>query len=153
MKRVLFVCTGNVCRSPMAEGLFREMVKGREDVEVESAGIGAMDGQKASTHSLEVLRDMGIDISRKRSNMLTPDAVRRATHIFGMTSSHKQAVETLFPAAAEKTFLLREFLGGSAMGAEHEVPDPIGLGRDAYEKTCELIKEALPSVLEFVEKT
>ncbi|HZV36291.1 MAG TPA: low molecular weight phosphotyrosine protein phosphatase, partial [Verrucomicrobiae bacterium] len=63
MKTVLFVCTGNVCRSPMAEGIFRHAMKGRRDIQVLSAGIGAMDGQPASPYAVQAVRELGIDIS------------------------------------------------------------------------------------------
>jgi protein-tyrosine-phosphatase len=67
MKTILFLCTGNVCRSPMAEGLFRHAVKGRGEFRVLSAGIGAVDGQPPTPHSVQAMKEIGIDISRQRS--------------------------------------------------------------------------------------
>ena len=67
VKTILFVCTGNICRSPMAEGLFRQMVKDRTDIQVGSAGVATGYGQPPSLHAVEVLRPRGIDISRYRS--------------------------------------------------------------------------------------
>ena len=93
MKTILFVCTGNICRSPMAEGLFRHAVKGRGDFEVFSAGVGAIDGLPPSEHAVRAVRELGIDISRQRSRMLTADLVRRADYIFGMTHSHVDAIK------------------------------------------------------------
>ncbi len=78
MKTILFVCTGNICRSPMAEGIFRHAVKGRGDYEVYSAGVGAIDGLPPSEHAVRAVRELGIDISRQRSRMLTAELVRRA---------------------------------------------------------------------------
>jgi protein-tyrosine-phosphatase len=109
MKTILFVCTGNICRSPMAEGLFRYSMKARNDYRVFSAGVGAIDGQAPSTHAVRALRDLGIDISNQRSRALTPELVEQADFIFGMTHSHVDTVMLLYPHAAEKTFLLREF--------------------------------------------
>ena len=71
MKTILFVCTGNICRSPMAEGLFRHAVKGRGDFEVLSAGVGAIDGMPPSEYAVRALRELGIDISHQRSRMLS----------------------------------------------------------------------------------
>ena len=72
-QKVLFVCTGNVCRSPMAEGFLRHMVKeAGADIEVGSAGIGAMEDMMPSRHSVTAMKEEGIDISRQRSRMLTP---------------------------------------------------------------------------------
>jgi glycine hydroxymethyltransferase len=149
-KLVLFVCTGNICRSPIAEGLFREMAKraGIQDVETASAGIGAGDGQEPSDFSVEVLAEEGIDISGQRSQMLTPDLVEAASHIFGMTTSHQQAIQAFFPEIQEKVFVLRELIVDEAF--DLDVPDPIGMGRDEYERTRNLIKEAMPSVISFV---
>src|SRR5690242_20038372 len=109
MKTILFVCTGNVCRSPMAEGLFRHLVKGRNDYRILSAGVGAVDGQPPSPHAVRALKELGIDISRQRSSMLTARLVDEADYIFGMTHGHVDAITLLFPHAAEKTFVLREF--------------------------------------------
>ena len=104
MKTILFICTGNVCRSPMAEALFRHAVKGRGDFRVVSAGIGAMDGQPPTSHSVRAMRELGIDISGQRSRMLTAELVRSAHLILGMTHSHVDTVALLYPPAAEKPF-------------------------------------------------
>src|SRR5205814_614060 len=107
VKHVLFVCTGNICRSPMAEGIFRAAVKGQRDIEVSSAGVAAMLGDPPSRHAVEVLRPWGIDIAGQRSRPLTDEIVREASHIFVMTRGHKEAIEMYFPEAASKTHLFR----------------------------------------------
>ena len=109
MKTVLFVCTGNVCRSPMAEGIFRRAVEGRGDFRVLSAGLGAVDGHPPSPYAVQAVKELGIDISNQRSRMLSPELVAQADFIFGMTHNHIDTVMLLYPQAAEKTFLLREF--------------------------------------------
>ena len=73
MKRVLFVCTGNICRSPMAEGLFRHIVRGRKGYEALSAGVGALNGQIPSEYSIRALAELGIDIADQRSRSLSAD--------------------------------------------------------------------------------
>src|SRR3954451_958492 len=103
MKTILFVCTGNICRSPMAEGLFRHAVRGRGDYRVLSAGVGAVDGQPDSDHAVRALKELGIDIGKHRSRHLTGELVQQADYIFGMTHSHVDAVTLLYPQAAEKT--------------------------------------------------
>src|SRR5437899_4802361 len=109
MKTILFVCTGNVCRSPMAEGIFRQAIQDRGDYRVMSAGLGAMEGQPPSAYAVQALKELGIDISGLRSRMLTAEMVQQADFIFGMTHSHIDTVMLLYPQAGEKTFLLREF--------------------------------------------
>ncbi|MCB1096204.1 MAG: ribose 5-phosphate isomerase B [Verrucomicrobiae bacterium] len=150
-KKILFVCTGNICRSPMAEGWFREMVRGRSDYEVGSAGISAIDGQRASSHSVEVLAAEGIDITDIRSTNLHRSLAAEATHIFVMTEGHFRAIEMLFPEAAEKTYLVCEFAPEASPTGE--VPDPIGSGIEAYAMTLEILKRALPNVFAFIEQT
>ena len=98
-----------VCRSPMAEGIFRQAVQGRGDYRVASAGLGAAEGAPPSAYAVQAVKELGIDISGLRSQMLTADLVDQADYIFGMTHSHIDTVKVLYPQAEEKTFLLREF--------------------------------------------
>jgi RpiB/LacA/LacB family sugar-phosphate isomerase len=149
MRTVLFVCTGNVCRSPMAQGLFADLVKGRSDIEVTSAGIGAVGGQSPSPHSVEVMHELGIDIRNIRSKPLMADLVRKADFIFVMTYGHLDSMLLLFPSAAEKTFLLREFETDLPV-MERELSDPIGQSREVYRECRDQIRAALPRLLDLV---
>jgi glycine hydroxymethyltransferase len=143
MKTVLFVCTGNVCRSPMAEGLFRHAVQGHGEFRVESAGIGAMEGQPPSPYAVQAVRELGIDISKQRSRMLTSELVRQADFIFGMTHSHIDTVTMLYPQAAEKTFLLREFDETLDL-FEKDISDPIGGSYEVYLDCRDQIEQGIP---------
>ncbi len=136
----------------MAEGLFRRLLGNRKDIEVASAGVHAVSGQPPSLHAVYVLEEEGVDISGLRSQPLTATLVDRATHIFAMTGGHLETIQMLFPHGAEKSFLLREFeeLGTTVW---RDVPDPIGMGRDVYVQCAATIKNALPSVLAFVEQS
>jgi len=151
VKNVLFVCTGNICRSPIAEGLFRRLIGNRRDIEVASAGVHAVRGQPPSLYAVQVCAEEGTDISGLRSRPLTAALVDQATHIFAMTGAHLETIQAVFPQTAEKTFLLREFEEPGTT-VWREVPDPIGLGREVYEHCARIIKNALPSVLAFVEQ-
>ena len=135
----------------MAEGIFRRMVKGRNDVVVASAGISAAAGYPASANSVVALRQLGIDLGRFRSQPLTEALVQKSDYIFAMTHGHLEVILTFFPEAAEKTFLLTEFQTGPERGSD--IPDPIGQGLDSYVKCRERIKNALPSLLKFINPT
>src|SRR5580658_10753919 len=152
MKTVLFVCTGNICRSPMAEGLFRHATRGRTDSRVLSAGVGALEGQPPSTHAVRALKELGIDIAHLRSRMLTSELVDQADYIFGMTHSHVDQINLLFPQAAEKTFLLREF-DETLDEFEKDISDPIGGSYETYAYCRDQIEQGIFSMLNFIEQT
>ena len=128
------------------------MLGNRKDIEVASAGVHAVRGQPPSLYAVEVCEEEGVDISGLRSQPLTAALVDRATHIFAMTGAHLETIQMLFPDGAEKSFLLREFEEPDTT-VWRDVPDPIGLGRDVYEVCARTIKNALPSVLAFVEQS
>jgi glycine hydroxymethyltransferase len=136
----------------MAEGLFRRLLGNRKDIEVASAGVHAVRGQPPSLHAVHVCEQEGVDIRAVRSQPLTAILVERATHIFAMTGAHLETIHTYFPEAADKTFLLREF-EEPGMTVWRDVPDPIGCSRDVYTVCAATIKNALPTVLAFVEQS
>jgi glycine hydroxymethyltransferase len=135
----------------MAEGLFRRLLGNRKDIEVASAGVNAVRGQPPSLYAVAALQAEGVDISALRSQPLTSALIDRATHIFAMTGAHLETIHMLFPNGIEKTFLLREFEEPGTT-VWRDVPDPIGMSRDIYLVCAETIKNALPSVLAFVEQ-
>jgi len=151
MKTILFICTGNVCRSPMAEALFRRAVERRGDFRVLSAGLGAVDGQPPTAHSVTAMRELGVDISGQRSRALTADLLRQADFVFGMTHSHVDTIGLLYPAAAEKTVLLREF-DESLDPFEKDISDPIGSPYDVYVNCRKQIEQGITSILKFMEQ-
>src|SRR5690348_3499598 len=151
MKTVLFICTGNVCRSPMAEGLFRQAVEGRGEYRVLSAGLGALEGQPPSPYAVQAVKELGINISGQRSRMLTPDLVQAADYIFGMTHSHIDTVMMLYPFAAEKTFLLREF-DETLDQFEKDISDPIGGSYEIYLTCRDQIEQGIASILRYLEQ-
>src|SRR6267143_1531499 len=136
----------------MAEGLFRRLLGNRKDIEVASAGVHAVRGQPPSMHAVHVCEKEGVDIRGLRSQPLTATLVERATHIFAMTGAHLETIHMLFPHGAEKAYLLREF-EEPGMTVWRDVPDPIGCSRDVYSLCAATIKNALPTVLAFVEQS
>ena len=135
----------------MAEGLFRKAMGGDNGYRVFSAGIGAMDGQPPTPHSVAAMRELGIDISSQRSRALTSELVRQADYIFGMTHAHVDTVSLLYPGAADKTFLLREF-DDVVDPYEKDIPDPIGCPYDVYVHCREQIQHSIASLIKFMEQ-
>ena len=149
MKQILFVCTGNTCRSPMAEGLFRKMVASTSTIGIASAGVSAAKGQRPSDHAIRVLaEDEGVDISGQRSQPVTKKLVDEASWIFAMTRDHKEMLELIFPSAQGKVHLLREW---EAPG--QDIPDPVGRGRENYTNCKNTIKSSLEKILTVIEKS
>ncbi|SEU13475.1 low molecular weight protein arginine phosphatase [Paenibacillus sp. NFR01] len=110
MLRILFVCTGNTCRSPMAEGLLRKLAKERGlALEVRSAGVSAISGMSMSRHAAAILRDEGIT-DTIQSSQLTPETVAWADLVLTLTSGHKRHLLQYFPEAVAKTHTLKEFV-------------------------------------------
>jgi glycine hydroxymethyltransferase len=136
----------------MAEGLFRYATRGRTDCRVLSAGVGALEGQPPSSHAVRALNELGIDISQLRSRMLTSELVDEADYIFGMTHSHVDQVNLLFPQAVEKTFLLREF-DETLDEFEKDISDPIGGSYETYAYCRDQIEQGIFSMLNFIEQS
>jgi len=134
----------------MAEGIFRHAIQGRGNYRVLSAGLGAMEGQPPSAHAVDAVKELGIDIANQRSRMLSPSLVAQADYIFGMTHSHVDTVLLLYPQAAEKTFLLREF-DDTLDPFEKDISDPIGGSYEIYVNCRDQIEQGIVSLLRFVE--
>ncbi len=144
-RHILFICTGNVCRSPMAEALFRKLASGSRDITAESAGLSAGKGQPASRDAVDVLAADGIDLTKFRSQPVTEELLQKATHIFVMTADHRRLLDLFFPEFIHKVRLLRFDEKGSP-----DVPDPIGQGRAVYAECKRSIEKALPAVMRFI---
>lgn len=144
MKRILFICSGNTCRSPLAEAIARRVLPSRLgfDVEVLSAGTSAFVGGPVSQNSLDIAEVHGIDLSHHRSRPLTPELVDAADLIVAMGVAHRECVGEIDPDSLECTFLLTNFSDQH----DGDIPDPIGAGRETYEQTYLMISECVEAM-------
>ncbi len=147
MKRILFVCTGNTCRSPMAAALFRHRVGDEAQWEACSAGIYAGEGSPASTHSVEAMRELGIDLGDHRSQPLTAELVQQADLIVTMTAGHRFEILQDFPAVGNRVFLIKSF-GTSKVPAD--ITDPFGGTLNIYKRIRDEIDQALSDLILFI---
>lgn len=143
MKNILFVCTGNTCRSPMAEAILRNYQI--EGISVKSAGVYAFPGDSASVNAKLVLEDNQISHNHMASTFSEKD-VEWADYIFTMTEGHKQLIASRYPQAIERTFTLKEFVLGDPY--DRDVSDPYGGSKQMYERTFIELKQLISGLVE-----
>jgi protein-tyrosine-phosphatase len=141
MRTILFICTGNTCRSPMAEAIARTVLDRpgfrNANVFVASAGIAGRDGCRTSPEAIAALARRGIEYEG-RATMLSAEMIRKADVVFCMTRSHIEAAKALVPGEPEHQAKIMP------LDAARDIEDPIGMSPDAYDQIADHLTEILP---------
>lgn len=150
-KHILFVCTGNSCRSVMAEYLLKDRLGHRDDVVVSSAGTGVFVRSSASQETVVVLKERGIDASRHTSQGVSSILLKKADIIFVMTQAHRNQVLARVPEVEKRVYLLKEFANiPSGLQPDLDIPDPIGKSHLEYKECLTVINEAVHKIVELL---
>lgn len=150
---ILFVCTGNTCRSSMAEALLKNMLatEGLSHFSVRSAGIAADPGAQASPYAVEALAELGLDLSSHRAQNIDAPLAEWAHLILTMTGHHQRVISDSLPQTAGKVHLLKEFAAheqGDENAAALDIADPFGQALDAYRASRDELVQALELLLQ-----
>ncbi|MEW6724095.1 MAG: low molecular weight protein arginine phosphatase [Bacillota bacterium] len=154
--RILLVCTGNTCRSTMAEALFRKHLAqrlgaGADQVEVLSAGTDAVEGDLASPQAIEVMRERALDLTHHRSHPVTESLLSQADLVLTMTGRHRDRLVEMLPEAREKIHTLRAYLkelGGAPPGDSEDISDPFGGDTELYRQTADQLDRLIRELVD-----
>jgi protein-tyrosine-phosphatase len=155
--RLLIVCTGNTCRSPMAEGIAKKIAQEKvlSNFDISSAGIGTADGYPATDHAIEAAKHWDIDISGHRSTALSKRLVSEADLILAMAPEHAERILSIDRNLNDITFLMKGFPTPYNSG-QARVDDPIGGSLEQYNQTFleldEILRKIFPKIIEMSEK-
>lgn len=147
MIKVLFICTGNTCRSPMAEAIFNKLMQNRQpgsnEIKSASAGLYALHNDEATPQAIEVMRNVGIDLSQHRSRLVDEKMLQEVDLILTMTDHHCHQLQEQFPHVQHKVYTLAEYAGLP----EEDVSDPYGQGMEAYRLARQQIESLLKRII------
>jgi protein-tyrosine-phosphatase len=150
IRNILFVCTGNTCRSPLAAGFLKKLLERNSlcEMEIGSAGLTALPGSPASFHAIRVAVEGSVSLEEHQARLVTPELIDKADLIVVMEPKHRQQLIDLYPRASGRILLLRHFARYGSR--ERGIHDPYGLNLEAYRFCFEDIKECVQSLHEWL---
>ncbi len=151
IKKILVVCTGNACRSPMAEGFLKKDLKVEDGFEIASAGIFATDGLAPTPDAVHVMNEQGIDISAYSSTAFSSLLAKAADLVLVMSEEHKNFVIKAVPGIDKKVFLYKEFAG--ADGEDKNIIDPIGQPVIVYRSVRDEIQNLTQEIIKRIKSS
>jgi len=148
LKKILFVCSGNTCRSPLAEGIAKKVFsQGKQfNSRISSAGSSALEGLPASALAVKVAQANSLDLSNHKSRLLSRDLVKEADLIVAMAANHRETVGVIEPLALAYTYLLTDFCE-----EEGDIKDPLGMGIGTYEEIYAVIEKCVRAMRDDLE--
>ncbi|HHT06286.1 MAG TPA: ribose 5-phosphate isomerase B [Hydrogenispora sp.] len=156
VRNILFVCTGNTCRSPMAAALLRQLLNERggkfKNIRVSSAGLYAQPGAPASPEAVETMRGYGVDLSNHLARELAREELAAADLILTMTNAQKNQIIKIFPGVKDRTYVLREYIKAKSPAGKDQwdVPDPFGQPLVVYQKCAAALEKDLRAFIDLL---
>jgi len=145
--KVMFICTGNICRSAMAHWMLKKKaIEQNKNIEVYSCGLEADDGWKSTNEAVEVMKEYGIDLTHHRSTSLKNSNIEDMDVILCATRVHKGAIIYLYPELENKVYTMKEYAGYDASNLD--ISDPWGYGIDVYRRCAKEIEDCIDKYLE-----
>ena len=149
--KIMFICTGNICRSAMAHGMMEKLIKENKiNAEVYSCGVYAETGDYATYNAVEAAKEYDADISNHRATNIRESKIEEMDLILCATISHKQSVIYLYPSLKEKVFTMKEYAKIDTEGQDMDIKDPWGYDEFIYRKCASEINECLEKTIEII---
>ena len=147
MKKVMFVCTGNICRSAMAHGILEKLAKDKKkDIQIYSCGTSAKTGDKATFSAIEVAKEYNVNIEMHKATNILETNIEEMDYIFCATKNYKEYIMHLHPEVKNKIYTIKEFINNNLENVD--IKDPWGYDIETYRKCCKEIFEYTEKIVD-----